>query len=187
MFGNFSRNSFDPQKNYTRVLMQQGCPITDSDWNEQMDLVLSQLRALGTSIYDWYGSGDVGFHLDTTTGGQLKVIQGHLVVDGLIAFNPIWNAAIQLPSPIPTDKGIYIELWEHVSVGNPIPLAHLALRGFRPALRTSLRWAVYVASSQFEETTVGNRADFSKALDKTPAPAGGSEPVYATPESLQVT
>jgi Family of unknown function (DUF6519) len=36
MPGDFTRDSFDPLKNFTRVLMQQGRPQLDADWNEQI-------------------------------------------------------------------------------------------------------------------------------------------------------
>src|ERR1051326_6693879 len=39
MKGDFSRFSYDPQRHYTRVLMQQGRVQTDADWNEQADIV----------------------------------------------------------------------------------------------------------------------------------------------------
>ena len=32
--GNFSRNTFDPVKDYVAVRLQQGVPILDADWNE---------------------------------------------------------------------------------------------------------------------------------------------------------
>ena len=35
MKGDFSRDTFDSKKHYSRVLMQQGRVQTDADWNEQ--------------------------------------------------------------------------------------------------------------------------------------------------------
>jgi len=32
--GNFSRNTFDPLKDYVAVRLQQGVPVLDADWNE---------------------------------------------------------------------------------------------------------------------------------------------------------
>ncbi len=42
MFGDFSRDSFDPSKHYTRVLMQQGRPLLDADWNEQISILANR-------------------------------------------------------------------------------------------------------------------------------------------------
>ena len=36
MKGDFSRDTFDPAKQFTRVLMQQGRVQLDADWNEQI-------------------------------------------------------------------------------------------------------------------------------------------------------
>ena len=35
MKGDFSRQTFDPKKHYSAVLMQQGRVQLDADWNEQ--------------------------------------------------------------------------------------------------------------------------------------------------------
>ncbi len=44
--GDFSRNSFDPSKGYSRVMMQQGRVQLDSDWNEQASILLGAIRSL---------------------------------------------------------------------------------------------------------------------------------------------
>src|SRR5439155_2528491 len=36
MKGDFTRDSFDPTRDFTRVMMQQGRPQLDADWNEQV-------------------------------------------------------------------------------------------------------------------------------------------------------
>jgi hypothetical protein len=46
MKGDFSRDSFDPLKHFTRVLQQQGRIQLDSDWNEQVAITWHYLRAL---------------------------------------------------------------------------------------------------------------------------------------------
>ena len=40
MKGDFSRRTFDPQKHFSRVLMQQGRVQLDADWNEQAAIQL---------------------------------------------------------------------------------------------------------------------------------------------------
>lgn len=65
--GDFSRDSFDPIKRFSRVLMQQGRVQLDSDWNEQSDILLHYLRALATDLIGPHGgSGQPGFALITT-------------------------------------------------------------------------------------------------------------------------
>jgi hypothetical protein len=41
--GNFSRNTFDPTKNYVGVRLQQGVPLVDADWNELDDAIRSEI------------------------------------------------------------------------------------------------------------------------------------------------
>ena len=41
MKGDFSRDTFDENKNYSSVLMQQGRVMLDADWNEQTASILN--------------------------------------------------------------------------------------------------------------------------------------------------
>ena len=51
--GNFSRDTFDPSKNYVGVRLQQGVPLVDADWNELNDVIRHELyQGLGTIVSD---------------------------------------------------------------------------------------------------------------------------------------
>jgi hypothetical protein len=50
MKGDFSRDTFDPAKHYSGVLMQQGRVQIDADWNEQDAILLHYLRTLAADI-----------------------------------------------------------------------------------------------------------------------------------------
>ena len=50
MKGDFTRNTFDAAKHFSRVLMQQGRTQLDADWNEQTSILLHYLRTLATDI-----------------------------------------------------------------------------------------------------------------------------------------
>ena len=50
MKGDFSRNTFDPTKHFSRVLMQQGRVQLDADWNEQAAILLHYLRTLAADL-----------------------------------------------------------------------------------------------------------------------------------------
>ena len=50
MKGDFSRDTFDPKKHFSRVLMQQGRVQLDADWNEQGAILLHYLRTLAKDI-----------------------------------------------------------------------------------------------------------------------------------------
>jgi hypothetical protein len=65
MHGDFSRNTFDPAKNYSRVLMQQGRVTLDADWNEQASIFLRYLRLLTRDIFGPHAgpAADPGFEI----------------------------------------------------------------------------------------------------------------------------
>jgi Family of unknown function (DUF6519) len=65
MKGDFSRDTFDPLKHFSRVLMQQGRVQLDSDWNEQTSLLWHFMRALATDLIGPHGgpADDCGFRV----------------------------------------------------------------------------------------------------------------------------
>lgn len=67
MKGDFTRDTFDPLKHFSRVLMQQGRVQLDADWNEQTAILLRYLRLLAQDILGPYaGPADaMGFELIT--------------------------------------------------------------------------------------------------------------------------
>jgi hypothetical protein len=50
MKNDITRNTFDPAKHFSRVLMQQGRVQLDADWNEQASILLRYLRALAADL-----------------------------------------------------------------------------------------------------------------------------------------
>lgn len=91
MKGDFSRQTFDADKRYNAVLMQQGRVQLDSDWNEQQEI--HQHRA-ETGAGDMVGPagppvGDgrkAGFKV-TMKDGRLCLSAGHIYVDGILCVN----------------------------------------------------------------------------------------------------
>ena len=67
MNGDFTRDTFDAAKHFSRVLMQQGRVQLDADWNEQTSILLRYLRILAADILGPYaGPADaMGFDLIT--------------------------------------------------------------------------------------------------------------------------
>jgi len=51
MKGDFSRDSYRPSSQYSRVMMQQGRVQLDSDWNEQTSILLGYMRALTRDLF----------------------------------------------------------------------------------------------------------------------------------------
>src|SRR5829696_7420620 len=77
MRGDFSRDTFDPRRHYSRVLMQQGRVQLDADWNEQGAILLHAVRTLARDVFGAHaGPRDVlGFEIitDATPDAHLKI------------------------------------------------------------------------------------------------------------------
>ena len=73
MKGDFTRDTFDPGKHFSRVLMQQGRVQLDADWNEQTAILLYYLRTLAKDILGPHaGPADAtGFEIITKNTDQL--------------------------------------------------------------------------------------------------------------------
>ena len=90
MSGDYSRKTFDPKRDFSGVLMQQGRVQLDSDWNELIGIVGRRLRAETTDII---GTGTVpketpdGFKIAIAADGTLTIGRGRIYVDGLLAEN----------------------------------------------------------------------------------------------------
>src|SRR6266545_1479470 len=89
MSSDFSRQRFDPAKNFSSVLMQQGRVQLDADWNEGEEISDRRWRS---ETIDIIGRGVVpretpnGFEI-RIGGGVLTIGRGRIYVDGLQAEN----------------------------------------------------------------------------------------------------
>jgi len=89
MSGDYSRETFDPRRHYSGVLMQQGRVQLDADWNELIDILDRRRRA---ETVDTIGRCTVpketpdGFRIQITAG-KLTIGRGRLYADGLLAEN----------------------------------------------------------------------------------------------------
>ena len=72
MHGDFTRDTFNPAKNYSRVLMQQGRVTLDADWNEQTSIFHRYLRLLTRDIFGPQAGplADLGFEIIGNLTGQ---------------------------------------------------------------------------------------------------------------------
>ncbi|MGY3149408.1 hypothetical protein ACVWYQ_006407 [Bradyrhizobium sp. USDA 3397] len=93
MSGDYSRNSFEPQRNFSAVRMQQGRVALDADWNEQGAIIERRARAQTVDLLGRRGvpreTAD-GFKVSIVTQGgrrMLKIGRGRMYVDGLLAEN----------------------------------------------------------------------------------------------------
>lgn len=88
MKSDFTRQTFRPDKHYSRVLMQQGRVQLDADWNEQQ--AIHQRRDEQASA-DVIGATGVpkalpGFQI-TAQGNDLLISEGHFYLDGILCEN----------------------------------------------------------------------------------------------------
>jgi hypothetical protein len=94
MKGDYSRDTFDPLKNFARVLIQQGRVTLDSDLNEQASILLHYLQTLAADIIGPHGgpAANVGFEIEiiAPNGNEiedLRISAGRYYVDGILCEN----------------------------------------------------------------------------------------------------
>jgi hypothetical protein len=114
MSGDYSRDSFDANKRFTRVLMQQGRVQLDSDWNEQVSIFWHLLQTFTRNLIGAYAGpeNNCGFgvfaagdfplgqesHIgkeeqlrlqeSITDAGDFLIGPGDYYVDGILCTNP---------------------------------------------------------------------------------------------------
>ncbi|MFC1597128.1 DUF6519 domain-containing protein [Planctomycetota bacterium] len=100
MYGDFSRITYDPENQHTRVLMQQGRPLLDADWNEQVEIQLHEHRTLVQRIVGQkgcFGNDFKVFFKEKNTAGEaeggggkgtLHCRRGHYYVGGIHCYGP---------------------------------------------------------------------------------------------------
>ncbi|HEY6907864.1 MAG TPA: DUF6519 domain-containing protein [Myxococcales bacterium] len=87
MPGDFSRNTFNENRHYSGVLMQQGRVQLDADWNEQLAIQQHRTAAEARDVIGACGTpkGEDGFHVTVTPRGRdLFVAPGRYYAGGLL-------------------------------------------------------------------------------------------------------
>jgi hypothetical protein len=200
MKGDFSRNTFDPSRHFSRVLMQQGRVLLDADWNEQAAILLHATRLLAVDLFGSHGGRGDGFKIDpasTSTDGNpdyFTIGAGFYYVDGIRcqcdAGGTYWKQPGYLNPLRLTEPRylIYLDVWErHLShveqeVAGGISIRETALGGADTATRAQVIWQVRaneisadvsVACGEVGEGQVSwrNLIETWRALD--PVPIGG--------------
>lgn len=173
MKGDFSRDSFDALRHYSRVLQQQGRVELDADGNERESIHLHLLRTLAADLIGPFGGPGTGFQLldkDGTTALQKNFLigKGHYYVDGWLCENDgdVFYSAHDngpsqpwLPAPLELENGknylAYLDVWErHVSAAevdgalgtaSPGGMREVALGGPDTTTRAQVVWQVKVS------------------------------------------
>lgn len=172
MKGDFTRNTFEPAKQFTRVLMQQGRVQLDADWNEQGAIWLHYLQALAADLIGPHAGpqGNVGFEITPVADGgrpitDLQIGNGRYYVDGLLCENPARYDENGNVIPVtyygqtnyPLDDGqaplpdlpflVYLDVWERlITAVEDDSIREVALGGADTAVRAQLVWQVKVSA-----------------------------------------
>jgi hypothetical protein len=155
--GDFTRDAFEQAKHFSRVLMQQGRVLLDSDWNEQTSILLHFLRTLASDLIGPHGGPDNSFKIGlrkdgaTTVGRDFMVGAGHYYVEGVLCENNVpdlpYTNQINYPDPAKlSNEGaylVYIDVWErHITCNEDGSLCEIALGGPDTATRAQVIWQV---------------------------------------------
>ncbi len=171
MKGDFTRNTFDPAKQFTRVLMQQGRVQLDADTNEQTAILLHYLQTLAADLIGPYGGpqGNGGFQITPVTDRgkitDLQIGNGRYYVDGILCENPAHYDKDGKPIPV-TYYGeahytvdnrqsplpdvpflVYLDVWERlITAVEDDTIREVALGGADTAARAQVVWQVKVTN-----------------------------------------
>jgi hypothetical protein len=158
-FSNDKNDSFDPDKGYIGIRLQQGVPLLDRDWNELEDIRRHADVQLNKN-YIGGGTPDNGFAVSPTEPPALdfRIAAGRCMVDGFDVVNaPPENKDFILFSQQPdaqdlsklaADKehAVYIDAWvREVNAAMDKDLANSQDIKVETAIRHQLVWRVRVA------------------------------------------
>lgn len=160
MKGDFSRNTFDPRKHYTRVLMQQGRVQLDADWNEQQAITETRVETEAADVIGACGAPMMapGFEITVEDGKSLQIGAGRFYVDGILCQNeaavsygdqphyPQPPDALELLQKAGATLGlVYLDVWQrHLTALNDPLIREVALGGPDTATRLQTIWQVKV-------------------------------------------
>lgn len=187
MKGDFTRRTFNPQKHYSSVRMQQGRVQLDADWNEQVDIDLYTQRML---IRDTIGRTGVpiespggfalGFERNPTP--RVFVSPGRIYVDGILCElekeidlneQPDFPETLDVQRLVEFQSNnqlvnlLYLEVWEREITAFEDPsIVEVALGGADTALRTKVVWQIKTHAFQPQE--FGEDPITTQALRITP-------------------
>jgi len=188
MKGDFSRQTFDPKKHYSGVLMQQGRVQVDADWNEQQAIYQYRLEAQTGDILGPDGTPmhDNGFRITTDKDrDNLLISKGRYYVDGLLCQNDadvLFDKQPYLPgyphvrTIITQHKKktllalLYLDAWQrHITVLDDPHISDTALGGADTTTRTQIAWQVKALPIEPAEYVQDYIDSLTKALEQEKA------------------
>ncbi|MGI8587606.1 MAG: DUF6519 domain-containing protein [Chloroflexia bacterium] len=182
MEGDFTRDTFDPTKHFSRVLIQQGRVPLDADANEQTAILLHYLQTLAADLIGPYAGpvDNCGFEIvaDPTTisarlkppqaksgptvaAGDLLIGKGNYYVDGILCENEadlLYSAQTDLVSADMSKANkppylVYLDVWERLVTSVEDPgIREIALGGADTAARARVMQQVRITAPDRAET-----------------------------------
>jgi Family of unknown function (DUF6519) len=181
MQGDFSRDTFDRRRHFSRVLQQQGRVTLDADTNEQTSIVLHYLRSLAADLIGPHGGSAGGFEIICDNGLKcdFAIGQGHYYVDGILCENDSPSAVTYMKQPdfplVADDAAllkhdtayfVYLHVWErHVTYLQTDHIREVALGGPDTATRAKVVWQVEVAEEPEDCGKGGEEPTCAELLD----------------------
>lgn len=198
--GDFTRDTFNPDKHFLRVLTQQGRVELDADPNEQSSIIIHYLQSLavdlmGSHAAPFEGGGfEVKKSTDITDG--FTISKGRYYVNGTLCMNNLDDVPYfkqpYLPRSIPTPLEspikeignylIYLDVWERhinyiqdeISSGTDLQnpsIREVALAGADTTTRSQIVWQVKFKIVKDEEiTSTINRLEESDPIRNSADP-----------------
>ena len=177
MKGDFSRRTFDKEKHYSSVLMQQGRVQVDSDWNEQQAIHQHHHETRTGDTIGRCGAPKNehggGFEIKAIDdGSDLNISEGRIYVDGILCENDRNNTTLSKQDDLPMKEGdlagltlplaagrylVYLDVWQrHITAIDDPDIREKALGGPDTATRAKTVWQVklYPVASDAECSTL---------------------------------
>jgi hypothetical protein len=138
-----SRDSFDPLKNYTGVLLQQGRALVDAEWNEQVAVINHQMRKSFAELTKSLGPccGEIKPN-DRGDGFRVQMGNGSFFVDGVRCES---KREVEVSCPfdlVGSEWTLSVHAWE--AIEQCPAMQDPALAGADSGLRTKIEWNLQI-------------------------------------------
>lgn len=160
--GDITRDTYRSQKQFLRVLMQQGRVQIDADFNEQVSILLHYLQTVATDLIGPYGvpaaapGFEIGIDLNGSNLRDLEISAGRYYLEGLLCENVEPTSFEKQPYFSQDDNYdypdfpflVYLDVWErhvdHTQDGDShsASIREVALGGPDTAARSQVVWQV---------------------------------------------
>ncbi len=152
MHGDFTHLFMNQDKQFSRLLMQQGRVFLDSDFNEAQDILTQALRTLVEVIIGPHGGEPEAFWLTPVAGEEdFAIGQGRYYVNGLLCESMgdlTYQGQFEDEQELPDGALLaYLDVWEqHVTSLEDPDIREVALGGPDTASRARIMWRIRLIS-----------------------------------------